>query len=84
MARVIFRRYFGPDEADWDPRFDYATTGEEANLTMVRFTPETVVVRDQSYQPSQWARQQGSRRQQERPAQTATGDRRGIRASSGS
>jgi len=56
MARTIFRRYFGPDEADWDPRFHYEATGEEAGLTMVRFTPETVVIRDQSYKPTLWAR----------------------------
>src|SRR3954470_12033350 len=41
-ARAIFRRYFGPDEADWDPRFDYAATGEAADLSLVRFTPATV------------------------------------------
>jgi hypothetical protein len=63
MTQTIFRKYFGPDEADWDPRFDYAASGEEADLTMVRFTPETVVVRDQSYKPTQWARQVGLRRQ---------------------
>jgi hypothetical protein len=56
MTKTIFQRYFGPDEADWDPRFDYDATGEEADLTMVRFTPETVVVRDQSYKPTSWAR----------------------------
>jgi hypothetical protein len=52
LAKTIFRRYFGPDEGDWDPRFNYEATGEEAALTMVRFTPETVVVRDQSYKPT--------------------------------
>jgi hypothetical protein len=41
---------------DWDPRFHYEATSEEAGLTMVRFTPETVVVRDQSYKPTRWAR----------------------------
>jgi SAM-dependent methyltransferase len=46
MARTIFRRYFGPDEGQWDPRF--AFTGEP-DLEMVRFIPETVVLRDQSY-----------------------------------
>jgi hypothetical protein len=55
MTRTIFRRYFGPDEADWDPRFNYDATGEDASLTMVRFTPETVVVRDQSYKATRWA-----------------------------
>jgi hypothetical protein len=62
MAKTIFRRYFGPDEGDWDPRFDYASIGEEPGLTMVRFTPETVVVRDQSYRPTRWARQRGTPR----------------------
>ena len=61
MAKTIFRRYFGPDEADWDARFDYAATGEEAGLTLVRFTPETVVIRDQSYKPTRWARQVSGR-----------------------
>ena len=58
MARTIFRRYFGPDEADWDRRFDDVFDGS-AGLELVRFTPETVVVRDQSYRPTRWAR--GSR-----------------------
>jgi hypothetical protein len=60
MARTIFRRYFGPDESDWDQRFADVFTGE-LGLEMVRFTPETVVVRDQSYTPTRWARQRGSR-----------------------
>jgi hypothetical protein len=55
-ARAIFRRYFGPDEADWDRRFDDVFTGE-LGLKMVRFVPETAVIRDQSYQPTLWARQ---------------------------
>jgi hypothetical protein len=48
MARTIFRRYFGPDEADWDRRFDDVLSGA-SGVEMVRITPETVVVRDQSY-----------------------------------
>ncbi len=48
MVRTIFRRYFGPDEAAWDRRFDEVLRGE-AGVEMVRITPETVVVRDQSY-----------------------------------
>lgn len=47
-VKAIFRRYFGPDEQAWDPRFDDVLHGE-AGLEMVRITPETVVVRDQSY-----------------------------------
>jgi hypothetical protein len=62
MARTIFRRYFGPDESDWDRRFDDVRTGEVGS-EMVRFTPETVVIRDQSYKPTRWARQQGTSRQ---------------------
>jgi hypothetical protein len=61
MARTIFRRYFGPDEREWDRRFDDVFSGE-AGLEMVRIIPETVVMRDQSYKPTPFARQQGSRR----------------------
>ena len=61
MAQAIFRRYFGPDKADWNPRFDEVATGEQSGLTMVRFTPEMVVIRDQSYKPTSWARQEGRR-----------------------
>ena len=50
MARPIFRRYFGPDETEWDRRFDDVFDGTQA-LEMVRFVPETVVLRDQSYKP---------------------------------
>lgn len=57
-ARTIFRRYMGPDEADWDRRFDDVFDGS-AKLELVRFTPEAVVVRDQSYRPTRWARQGG-------------------------
>lgn len=57
MTKTIFRRYFGPDESDWDQRFRYEAAGEDAGMTMVRFTPETVVVRDQSYKPPRWARE---------------------------
>jgi hypothetical protein len=48
MAKTIFRRYFGPDEATWDPRFADVLSGE-AGLELVCFTPEKAVVRDQSY-----------------------------------
>jgi hypothetical protein len=58
MARTIFRKYFGPDESDWDRRFDDVLAGE-LNLEKVRIVPETVVVRDQSYRPTAWARRQG-------------------------
>ena len=49
MAKAIFRRYFGPDESTWDRRFDDVFTGE-LRLEMVRIVPETVVMRDQSYE----------------------------------
>ena len=49
MAKTIFRRYFGPNEEEWDPRFDDVLSGE-GRWEMVRITPETAVVRDQSYQ----------------------------------
>lgn len=62
MAKAILARYFGPDESDWDSRFKYSDDADESNLTLVRFTPETVVVRDQSYKPTLWVRQQGARR----------------------
>jgi hypothetical protein len=60
MARTIFRRYFGPDESDWDRRFD-DVFAEETGLEMVRIIPETVVMRDQSYKPTLFTRQKGSR-----------------------
>lgn len=56
MARTIFRRYFGPDEREWDSRFDDVFDGS-VKLELVRFVPETVVMRDQSYRPTTWARQ---------------------------
>jgi Pyridoxamine 5'-phosphate oxidase len=59
VAWAVFRRYFGPDEADWDRRFDDVFDGS-AGLEMVRFTPNTVVVRDQSYRPTQWAAEGGA------------------------
>jgi hypothetical protein len=59
MARTIFRRYFGPDEAEWDRRFDDVFINDNG-LELVRFTPQTVVVRDQSYQPTRWARENAS------------------------
>jgi hypothetical protein len=56
MARTIFRKYFGPDESEWDRRFDDVFTNEHG-LELVRLTPEAVVVRDQSYKPTRWARE---------------------------
>jgi hypothetical protein len=56
---MIFRRYFGPDERDWDRRFDDVFSGA-LGCPIVRFTPEIVVMRDQSYRPTRWA-QEGRR-----------------------
>jgi hypothetical protein len=50
VARTIFRKYFGPDEDRWDPRFREDIEGK-TGVPLVRFTPETVVMRDQSYKP---------------------------------
>jgi hypothetical protein len=67
MARTIFRRYLGPDETAWDRRFDDVFTGE-LGLAMVRIVSETVVMRDQSYKPSAFARDRGL--PQQRPDRT--------------
>lgn len=48
---IVDWKYVGPDEKDWDPRFDDVFTGE-LGLEMVRITPETVVLPDQSYKPT--------------------------------
>jgi len=57
MARTIFRKYFGfPDEREWDERFTDVLTGG-LGLELVRFVPATVIMRDQSYTPTRWARQ---------------------------
>jgi hypothetical protein len=50
MARTIFRRYLAPNEDQWDRRFDDVFDGT-AVAHMIRFLPEQVVMRDQSYQP---------------------------------
>ena len=46
-ARRLFSRYLGGDEAGWDAVFLEAL--DDPGLVFVRFEPETVVVRDQSY-----------------------------------
>jgi hypothetical protein len=55
IARAIFAKYLGPDEDRWDPRFREDVDGT-TGLPLVRFTPETVVLRDQSYTPPSKAR----------------------------
>jgi hypothetical protein len=55
-AKTIFRKYFGPDEQEWDGRFADVFT-RELGLELIRFLPETIIMRDQSYTPTKWARQ---------------------------
>ena len=55
-AKTIFRKYFGPEEQEWDQRFADVFTGE-VGLELVRFVPATVIMRDQSYTPTPWAQQ---------------------------
>ena len=55
IAKTIFRKYFGPDEQEWDGRFTDVLTGE-LGLELVRFVPTTVIMRDQSYTVTSWAR----------------------------
>lgn len=47
IARRIVQKYCGPAEL-WPERFDDIRTGE-CTLPMVRFVPNTIVMRDQSY-----------------------------------
>ncbi|MFB4161595.1 pyridoxamine 5'-phosphate oxidase family protein [Geomicrobium sp. JSM 1781026] len=48
VARQILKRYLGDNEEEWDPRFQNL---DSANR-LLHFVPETVVVRDQSFEPS--------------------------------
>jgi len=48
LAIRLLSRYLGPEQESWDPRFKQF--GETSVL--ICFIPETVVVRDQSYKPS--------------------------------
>ena len=45
-----------PDEEEWAGRFADVFTAEQG-LELIRFVPETIIMRDQSYTPTQWARQ---------------------------
>lgn len=49
-AGRLFRRYLGPEER-WDGRF-HAVFERSERYRLVRFEPETVVARDQSYAPA--------------------------------
>lgn len=48
IATRLLTRYLGPDEEEWSPNFK----GLGDSNVLIKFVPETVVVRDQSYAPS--------------------------------
>lgn len=48
IAESIFGKYMGADQSGWDRRFESVWNGR-SKYPLVRFTPETAVVRDQSY-----------------------------------
>ncbi|MFD1426056.1 pyridoxamine 5'-phosphate oxidase family protein [Kroppenstedtia sanguinis] len=48
IATRLLSRYLGPDEESWDPRFQNL---DDSNV-LIRIQPETVVLRDQSYEPA--------------------------------
>ncbi|WP_411954303.1 pyridoxamine 5'-phosphate oxidase family protein [Alkalibacillus sp. S2W] len=45
IANKLLARYLGPNETDWPPRFRQI----DRSSVLVKFKPDTVVVRDQSY-----------------------------------
>ncbi|WP_332634951.1 pyridoxamine 5'-phosphate oxidase family protein [Halalkalibacter flavus] len=45
IANQLLSRYLGPEIEKWDPRFK----GLDDSNVLISFSPETVVVRDQSY-----------------------------------
>ena len=49
-ARTLLRRYLGNDESTWDERFRVALT--DPDNVLIKFNPQTVVVRDVSYTKS--------------------------------
>ena len=49
-ARRLLHRYLGAHEETWDIRFRGAL--ESPDTLLIRFVPESVVVRDVSFQPS--------------------------------
>ncbi len=48
-AHRLLERYLGPEREQWDPRF---TALDPDRWRFVRFEPDTVVARDQSFAPS--------------------------------
>ena len=49
-AERLLRRYLGSETSKWDPRFQ-SNLQPSDDRVLVRVNPETMVVRDQSYQP---------------------------------
>ncbi|WP_223700008.1 pyridoxamine 5'-phosphate oxidase family protein [Sutcliffiella deserti] len=45
LAKRLLSKYLGSNDKDWDPRF----RNQDPKSVLIRFVPETVVVRDQSY-----------------------------------
>lgn len=45
LAKRLLSKYLGSDEKNWDSRFK----NQDSNNVFIRFVPETIVVRDQSY-----------------------------------
>ncbi|WP_417899809.1 pyridoxamine 5'-phosphate oxidase family protein [Bacillus haimaensis] len=45
LAKRLFAKYMGSNEMEWDSRFK----NQDPKNVFIRFVPETVVVRDQSY-----------------------------------
>ncbi len=48
-TRRLLRKYLGEETDEWDPGF---VDLDPDRWSFVRFTPETVVARDQSFAPS--------------------------------
>jgi hypothetical protein len=49
ISRRIVQKYCGAQESEWDSLFDDTRAGQ-CQSPMICFEPETVVIRDQSYQ----------------------------------
>lgn len=48
LAERLLSKYLGDNKENWDERFQH----QDDENVLIRFVPETVVVRDQSYSPS--------------------------------
>ncbi|WP_245799113.1 pyridoxamine 5'-phosphate oxidase family protein [Virgibacillus siamensis] len=45
LAKLLLTKYLGLNEMNWDSRFKY----QDPQNVFIRFKPDTIVVRDQSY-----------------------------------